>query len=549
VHDLNENKTTWGVTNLNSPPPLLGGSLAERKRGRATCPVDGCHLFCGNAGGLTKHLRGRHPKWQRPQANFGPRVKKARQPYSHEQKSRALTRYYILEEDASCPWPHKQAVEEFFGAQNYMRRKGYLTRWLDAAEQMRLNINDIRSGKNNKRYKNGSGRRPDFPDCEDELYIRVIGRRVHHGFPVNHFWLQLEFEKILTEVRPSHPKKGDDYWEKFKCSWGWTVGFCVRYSLTTQAKNNIKAHDVVERTEALQSFHRYWLSVVQPSPPQTCAKYGRFGPKNILHCDQVPLPFASPHTTTLNPKGAKTCRIAGPNTSGMEKRQSTLQLWICADWENQYVLPTLIFRGSRGPKSKLPWPAELAHYMQLGNVRVSFQPNAWADGEFCEEDILNVAGDCLRAGVEGEVLIGMDNHSAQRTDEIRKLYGDLGFMPLFTAANCTDCISPVDHHIGRFIQNHMARSYRKEVSDHPEIWMATSADDDIADAQGNAAMQRRMLMASWLSEAWKDLQSPKYNHMIKSAFVHTGFLLALDGSEDHLLNLQGWAGDSPYTFR
>jgi hypothetical protein len=214
----------------------------------------------------------------------------------------------------------------------------------------------------------------------------------------------------------------------------------------------MQAHDQVDRMTAIQAFHRYLILVVQHSEPQLDAKYGRFSPLRILHVDQVPLPFACGHTRTLNPRGAKSCRIAGVNTSGLEKRQATLQLWICASAGRQYVKPTLIFRGSTGPRSKLPWPEEAAIYATLSNIRVTYQKNAWADEKFCEAEILEVAADIRAAGVDGEVLIGMDNHSAQRTPYMLDLYTQLGLVPLFTSADCTDCISPVDHHVGRYIQ-------------------------------------------------------------------------------------------------
>jgi hypothetical protein len=266
----------------------------------------------------------------------------------------------------------------------------------------------------------------------------------------------------------------------------------------------------------------------------------------MLHVDQVPLPFAVPHTRTLNPKGARSCRIAGVNTSGLEKRQATLQLWICAESGRQYIKPTIIFRGSRGKRSQLPKPAERALYASLTNIRVAFQPNAWADEQFCEEEILKVAADLTEAGVTGEIMIGMDNHAAQRTARMLTLYGTLGMVPVFTAANCTDCISPVDHHIGRFIQNHMGASYRDAVERAPEIWI--SATEDLDDPNCRGAMARRMLMAQWLADAWTELTT-NHSHMIDAAFVKTGFKLAMDGSDDHKVQIQGWSALEPYSFR
>ena len=120
--------------------------------------------------------------------------------------------------------------------------------------------------------------------------------------------------------------------------------------------------------------------------------------------------------------------------------------------------------------------------------------------------------------------------------------------PVFTSANCTDCISPVDQHIGRFIQQHMGRSYRASVESEQSIWIAGSATVEIEDPTCGAAMSRRMLMAQWLSTAWTDLIT-NYPHMIASAFVKTGFKVAEDGSEDSLIEIQGWAGPDAYKYR
>ena len=178
-------------------------------------------------------------------------------------------------------------------------------------------------------------------------------------------------------------------------------------------------------------------------------------------------------------------------------------------------------------------------YSLSEKLDVYFQANAWADGTFCEREILEVAGDLRAAGIIDEVMIGMDNHSAQRTDAMLALYDELQLLPVFTAANCTDCISPVDHHVGRFIQNHMGRAYQAAVERDPQIWRAEAADQEIEDANCTSAMARRMLMAQWLSEAWEDLTT-NHRDLIGKSFVHTGFLLAQDGSEDHRMSIQGW---------
>lgn len=515
--------------------------VADRASKRRYCSH--CELEYANPGALATHVVFCHPLVAADAAPATPLVAKKRARYSTAQKSEVLQRYYELEEEEMVAYPHKMACQFAFGA-NWQNRKGYLTKWLNKAGQIHaITSSTGRKGKTSRRL--GGMPKVHYPDAEDELYVRFLARRVVWGYPCNHYWLRSEFKKILAELNPANRN-----WEDFGCSTGWAVRFCYRYEITTQAKNNNKAHDQKDREAAIRKFHRYLILSVQHSETQTDPKFGRFGPSHMLHVDQVPLPFASGHSRTLNPKNAASCRIAGVNTSGLEKRQATLQLWICALESGQWVKPTIIFRGSRGPRSKLPWPNEKALYDTLHNIRVAFQSNAWADGQFCEEEILNVAADLRAAGIFGEVMIGMDNHSAQRTDKMLELYEELGLIPIFTAANCTDCISPVDHHIGRYIQNHMGRAYQRAIEANPEIWIADNADQEIESADSTSAMARRKLMAQWLSDAWRDLCT-KDSHMIVSAFIRTGFLVAKDGSEDGEIQLQGWAPPpaAPYTYR
>jgi hypothetical protein len=484
-----------------------------------------------------------------------PLVASLRARYTVAQKAIVLTRYYELGEEEGCPTPHKSTCQFAFG-KHWEDKKGYLTKWLNKAAWVSTLVS--LSGTKGKSTRRMAKQVPaEYPDAEDELYRRFLARRIVHGYPVNHYWLRAEFLSILAEIVMPDLEEGEVPQARrvkvpadFKASNGWSVKWCVRYCVTTQAKNNNKAHDQKDREAAIRKFHRWLVLSVQHSEPQSCPKYGRFDAAHMLHVDQVPLPFASAQRTTLNPINAASCRIAGVNTSGLEKRQATLQLWICADEHGQHVKPSIIFRGGRTARSKLPWPEEKALYDTLPQIRVAFQSNAWADEIFCEEEIFKVAMDMRMAGVEGEIMIGMDNHSAQRTENMLGIYTSLGLMPIFTAANCTDCISPVDHHIGRHIQKHMGRSYTRAIQENPEIWIASSAEVEIEDAACRSAMARRMLMAQWMAEAWDDL---RFNHssMIRKAFVRTGFLVAKDGSEDGEIAIQGWAPPpaAPYTYR
>ena len=49
-----------------------------------------------------------------------------------------------------------------------------------------------------------------------------------------------------------------------------------------------------------------------------------------------------------------------------------------------------------------------------------------------------------------------------------------------------------------------------------------------------------MLVAQWVSQAWSDFLREE-GYIIEQSFVKTGVALAMDGSEDHLVKLEGRA--------
>ena len=64
---------------------------------------------------------------------------------------------------------------------------------------------------------------------------------------------------------------------------------------------------------------------------------------------------------------------------------------------------------------------------------------------------------------------------------------------------------------------------------------------------GEGAMRQRMLMASWLCEAFHEFEnSPIGKKVIRTAFEETGFLLAKDRSEDCRINLRNYTGTFDY---
>jgi hypothetical protein len=224
-------------------------------------------------------------------APAGPGVRTS---YKAWQKSKVLDVYYDFEENPLVRCPFTETCKWAFGA-IWKQRKGYLSKWLARVEVIR----DMTSAKGRNaalsRDPSGKLRHAKYGDQEDELYVRFLNRRTALGYPVNAWWLRMEMDRILREAPPSN-------FDYKLVSTGWAVNFCRRYKITTQAKNNVKAHDQHDRRVAIKRFHRFLHEVLQVSEPQRCAKYGRFPPHLMFHVDQVPLPFASEIRTTLNPR-------------------------------------------------------------------------------------------------------------------------------------------------------------------------------------------------------------------------------------------------------
>jgi hypothetical protein len=206
-----------------------------------------------------------------------------------------------------------------------------------------------------------------YPEAEDRLYMNFYWRRQQEGLETHEEWLIDEMRQILTNMKPMG-------WEDFKCSDGWIAGFKKRYGISSLVRTNKKEAPIQQRLPNLRYFHRQ-MHHARNSPPERCAKYGRFRPDQYWHMDQIPLAFAMTSNRSLSESGAPVF-ISQPHGSGLSKRQASIILTIRAAGV-QSIRPTIIFRGM-GQHLKAE---EQACYTALSDrILVRFQPKAWADG-------------------------------------------------------------------------------------------------------------------------------------------------------------------------
>ena len=357
----------------------------------------------------------------------------------------------------------------------------------------------------------------DFPECEAMLFVKFIWRRRHLRRRVTRSWLQKEFSRILVS-------QGVDTTDGAHCSNGWASNFCKRWGISYQSRTNKHTRSLSSRVPQIQDFHRWLIYGLQRSQPQRCAKYGRFPPERMFHMDQVPCPFSPGSSRTLNLIGDQ-CAVTEPGGSGSTKRFCTLQVTICADPNQTKRLKLeIIFRGTgtRLKREEKEW------YALFPNIKVRFQKKAWMDEVVSMQYLIDFREATLEMG---EVLLGMDHHSAQQTPLCRDFMQMSGIVPAYTPPNCTDCVSPVDRNVGQTIKQKMAKRYTRDYDADSDAWHLPKKEGGL----GN--MKKRMLVAQWASEAWAEFTTENHTCILHS-FIKTGFLIAKDGSENGKIELR-----------
>jgi hypothetical protein len=353
-----------------------------------------------------------------------------------------------------------------------------------------------------------------FPMAETLLYGRFIYTRHALRQRVGHAWLQENMRDLVKRVNPD--ERAPEQISRFNAENGWVSGYCKRWKISSQARTNKHQVPLEKRLPGIKKFHRFLIYDMQNRQPPRDPKYGRFPPVRMFHLDQVPLPFATSSQKSMNPIGDK-CEVKQPGGSSASKRMCTLQVCICAQPDAQCVKIEIYFRGKGVRLQK----EELDYYKTLDNVVVRFNQKAWSNEATALNTLIEFREQTLHLG---EVLLGMDGHAAQITPYMRGFMDLMGIRYAITTANCTDIISPVDRHVGETIKKKIHGFYKEALKTNSRMWELPGKDGGLTDTK------RRILVATWTSEAWKQFCAENHT-VIKESFVQTGFLLARDGSD------------------
>ena len=329
--------------------------------------------------------------------------------------------------------------------------------------------------------------------------------------------------------------QGDDV-DGWTPSEGWCGRFCKRWEITSQCRTNKKKFSIEERLPAIQGFHTYWLRSVQRRLPARCPKYGYHPATHIYAMDQVPMAFSSPAKKSMNEKGApRGCRFTAASED--DKRFCTINVTLCANAATQDVVIELIFDNDTGGEGI--GAEEKAFYDQFPDVKVRWQPKAWADESIMLDYIRDLRAQTID---KGEIALVLDNHGSQQTTRMRNMMKMLDIEYILTPPNCTDCVSPVDRNVGVWIKERVYKMQNEEL-DQPQNRNWPMA----AGKGGLTKSEKRMHTVRWIAKAWNDFKVTE-RHNCNAAFVDTGILIAVDGTEDHLIKLWPKADTGMYTF-
>jgi hypothetical protein len=488
------------VPTFASTPTLLSAFKLGPETMPASADMKCQHATCQRVFQQACHLR-RHYQCSGhgPSKPVGPKKKK-RCNYSYRRK-----RDMILELDAL------KVAGEQFPTMILSHRTGIheslLSKWNNARCEV-FSRARVRGKAGLQKWRKDGGR---HGGAEAQLYGLFVWRRKYLRLMTSHTWLRETMQDILaTHGVLSNPSPG------------WSVRFCARWQLSYQCRTNKHKVPVHDRLPEIRNFHTWLIYGLQRSEPQRCPKYGRFPPHLMYHMDQVPLAFSPGSKRTMNMIN-EPCEMAEPGGSGATKRFCTLQVCICAQADQQRVNIEIYFRGQGLHLSQ----EEKDCYAALPNINVRFQRKAWVDEVIAMEWLEYFRKATLD---QGEVLLGMDNHSSQRTPMCESFMDLMQIVPAYTPANCTDCTSPVDRNVGQAIKLKIAKRYHATYRANKSQWELPKREGGLSNSR------KRMLCAQWASEAWAEF-CLENQECIRRAFVGTGFLLAKDGSENHEVTL------------
>ena len=264
-----------------------------------------------------------------------------------------------------------------------------------------------------------------------------------------------------------------------------------------------------DKITKLKEFHPYLNHV---------RRVGKYDLPYLANMDQTPLPFIL-DDGMWERQGSKDvcCKSGAP---GLEICQATAQINVFGDG-NPRVKPLIICKGKGlriSADEKTVWGSR---------VTVFIQENAWCDEQTMVKSI-QFGWNCLfltpsTPGSDGKTLV-TNIQRAQQTENVKRLLARCKTKLVNVPRGCTSIGQPVDVPFNEPFKGYIRAMSGRHLNENLEKY----TDEKIS------ASERRVLMTKWAGDAWVNTNQD----MVRRSFKKCGISLALDGSENHLLNIE-----------
>jgi hypothetical protein len=176
----------------------------------------------------------------------------------------------------------------------------------------------------------------------EEMLAQRIRQRRRLGLKASRIWITSN----ARQIRKMPLIVKEDHAAQITLSRSWYYkGFLPRSNFAIRRSSNRKQADISNSKPVIYKFHSELFAKFN-AQPHIDPVHGHFTKRDVFNFDQIPLPFiCDGDSRTVDTKGAERvwCRQPG---SGLEKRQATMHLTLCADDDAIQPKPIIVFRGN-----------------------------------------------------------------------------------------------------------------------------------------------------------------------------------------------------------
>jgi len=347
----------------------------------------------------------------------------------------------------------------------------------------------LKTAKKSEKRKSGAGRPVRYADIEEKL---ISWFQEHRSAGV-----RVTGKSLKQEALRLHRLNGS---QSFKASQGWFAKFKKRHDISFRRTTHVSQHSAAITDDKIDKFLHYIIRL---------RRLRQYEDRDILNMDETPVWLEMPGKSTLNARGAKEVSVS---STGHEKQRITVTLGAYADGTK--LAPLVHFPGLR-PLPRNDVPSGIITYMCGAGKK------SWAD----ETSIKFWLSKLYGVNNQRRRLLVWDAFRGHLTPSIKTsvktTYNtDMAVIP----GGCTSKLQPADVSWNR--------PFKAKLSELYDEWLFSGTVEETR--FGNRKAPPKPLLLRWVKEAWASI-TPE---IIVKSFKKCGITSALDGSEDHLFNVE-----------